>query len=82
MAVWLHTLKLGDIFHDENMSFPAKRDEIVDRIRKASFYDEDDSELNDLIWDLDTADDLEEFDFVWNHFYDWCDRERVWLETF
>lgn len=82
MSNWDYTLRLGDMFHDENMSFEQRRDEIVRRIRASRFWDEDDGELVTTVSDLSAAWDVDEFDQFWDKFYDWADWNRVWVETF
>jgi hypothetical protein len=80
MPAWAHTLDIKDIFHDDAKEFEEKRDEIVRRIRAAAFYDEE--EIGYLVTDLAEADDVEDFDYYWNNFYDWADYARVWVATF
>lgn len=80
--VWRYTLKLVDVFHDDDMPFEEKRDEIVRRIKAAKFYDPAGWELGDVMDGLEQAEDVGEFDEAWADFYDWADRERVWVETF
>lgn len=80
---WDHNLALGDVFHNEEMTFGQRRDAIVARIRKARWYDEDDMTLWQAVDGLANAEDIEEFDGWWSEFYDWCDAgKRVWVETF
>lgn len=78
---WNHRLHLGDIFHDETRTFEQRRDEIVRRIKAAPFYDEDDLTLWSLVDELADTLDGDDFDDAWGLFYDWCDGERVWVET-
>ena len=82
MPVWHHKLQLKDIFRSGEMSFEEKRDEIVRRIKKASWYDENDFSILDPVEGLEFAQDFEEFDGWWNEFYDWADANRVWVATF
>lgn len=81
MANWKHTLKLADIFHDDNLPFEQMRDETVRRIKAAKFYDSDDYTLFSIVDELADTDDVPYFDDVWAMFYDWADGERVWVET-
>lgn len=89
MANWKHTLKLGDVFHAEDMTFPERRDAIVARIRAAGWFkraaaDEDFDfgyEITNIVDDLADADDPSAFDAAWEAFYDWADEQRVWVET-
>lgn len=79
--VWHHTLRLGDIFHADDMSFDRKRDEIARRIRRASWFDEHDFTLDDAVAGIEGAEDVAEFDEYWAALYDWADMHRVWVET-
>lgn len=79
---WDHKLQLGDVFHNEDMTFEQRRDEIVRRIKAAKFYDEDDHLLVDIVESLEcSGSDMGEFDYFWNEFYDYCDDRRIWVET-
>jgi hypothetical protein len=81
--VWQHKLQLGDVFHNDALTIAQKRDEIVHRIKVSNFYDEDhDGELVDIIDELSGIETVDEFDWVWDRFYDWADFNRVWVETF
>jgi hypothetical protein len=83
--IWAEELRLGDIFHNDDMSFPEKRDAIVARIRATRWYKGEDSEewggLHDVTDNLSDARDVEEFDYIWNDIYDLADYARVWIET-
>lgn len=81
MANWDFKLELKDVFHNEDLSFEEKRDEIVDRINSAPFMDEDDGELVDIVEELAGTETIPEFDRAWSWFYDWADFARVWVET-
>lgn len=79
MAQWLKQVDLKDVFHDDEMPFEEKRDIIVRRLKKAFLGHE---EANEILLDLATADDVDEFDEYWDALYDIADRERVWISTF
>lgn len=90
MPTWLHKLELSDVFHDDDKSFEDKRDAIVERITSSSWYQDrmessiilkEKDVLLGIVEDLIFASDYDEFDDVWNDFYDWCDAKRVWVET-
>lgn len=85
---WGYKLEVGDLFQDDDMPFLAKRDGVVARIKAAPFYmDEpgDDHDAEELYWIVDEmadTEDVDQFDSVWDAFYDWCDWDkRVWVET-
>lgn len=80
---WDHRLQLGDVFHNEDMPFEQRRDEIVRRIKAARFYRTDDRSLSldDIVDELADAEDYDEFDDAWDSFYDYADVHRIWVET-
>ncbi|MFD9734393.1 hypothetical protein [Umezawaea sp. NPDC059074] len=79
--VWLGTLELGDVFHDENAPFEQRRDEIVKRIKAADWYEPEDDGLSCVLDDLAASPDVEAFDHSWEEFYYWADAARIWVET-
>lgn len=79
---WDHRLNLADVFHNDDLTFEAKRDEIVHRIKAARFYRDDDWTLWSVVDELADTTDTDDFDNVWDAFYDWADAHRVWVETF
>lgn len=81
MAVWLYTLRIKDVFYNEDMSFEEKRDEIVKRIKASDFWDSDDHTLVNVVSGLAESVDTEKFDGWWNTFYDYADHYRVWVQT-
>jgi hypothetical protein len=81
MSHWDYTLRLDDVFHNENMSFDARRDEIVKRIRTSPFYDKTDGWLVDFVGEMANSDHVDEFDEWRDQFYDWCNLNRVWVQT-
>ena len=82
MNRWAHKLQLGDVFRNEGMAFEQQRDAIVGRIKRARFYSEDDHELAEIVAELTDVENVDEFDWVWDRFYDWADANRVWVDTF
>ena len=85
MNKWRYTVKVGDVFHDDGLSLPEKGEAIVNRLRAAPFYSDDDYDLQGLVEELEDAakeDDESWFDLVWGGLYDWADANRVWIDTF
>ena len=87
MAVWTATLEVADLFRayedaeESHEAFFAVRDGLAERIRAASFYDEEDYELVDLVEELGDVGDASWFDDVFGRIYDWADDHRIWIET-
>lgn len=77
---WKHHIDLHDIWQDETPDFKARRDAIVTRIKASTAWDEDDERLVLLVDELGDCDHEDEFDWVWDEFYDWADEKRVWVE--
>jgi hypothetical protein len=80
MAVWLEKFYVGDVFHAD-IDFEEKRDIIVERIRLSGFFFDDDMELIEAVESIEEAEDHDEFNYGWDLFYDWCDINRVWVDT-
>lgn len=81
--VWEHTIDLSDVFHNDQLTFEQRRDEIVRRLR-AHRWVADRDEFDDLVEIVDNladAADTEEFDGWWSDLYDHADYDRVWIET-
>ena len=93
---WTATLRLGDLFHNEDLTFEAKRDGIVARTRRLpqvtqaqdvidNHPESDDyynaEDLINILEELADTKDVPEFDGVFSAFYDWADIARVWVET-
>ena len=63
-----------------------RRDLIVGRIKMLSRYVEDHEREDfdeDLWWIVDEMSDVQnedDFDMIWDAFYDWADSHRVWVE--
>jgi hypothetical protein len=81
MKPWKKKVQLGDVFRNEDMTFEARRDAIVERLKKLSYYHSDE-EFRGLVDELAEAVDHEDFDWVWEDIYNWSDRDkRLWIET-
>lgn len=80
---WDRKVKLGAVFHNEELTFEERRDAIVKIIRDSPWfkdYDEGD-ELPQYVEELADAADADEFDSTWDAVYDIADADRVWIET-
>lgn len=83
LPVWDGTLRLGDVFRNEAMTFEERRDAIVARIRATEWfkrYDEFD-DLPQAVEELSEVTSTGDFDGVWDAIYDIADADRVWIET-
>lgn len=82
---WRHRIYLGDIFGDPTMEFPARRDEITRRIKRAWFNIEatanGDPEISEITYQLLMVRSEEDFELVWQRFYAWADQHGVLVET-
>lgn len=83
---WHHLLDLSNIFADSTMGYVARRDEITRRIRMSWFYlaakaTEGEGGLVALVHEMSEAEQHEEFDVLWDRFYDWCDTHRVLVKV-
>lgn len=81
---WKTTVRLQDVFHDTNLSFEARRDAIVKRIRFSNwdFHSEDWDAVEEVLDNLAVATDVQQFDAWWTDIYEYADRDRVWIATF
>ena len=83
MAIWLYKIDLKDVWHNDELSFEEKRNEIVKRLRDSSWFKDSYSfELEDLIDWLELTGNVQEFDHQFRYIYDLADEDRTWIETF
>ena len=90
MPNWKYTLKLKDIWKNEEMPLAEKRVEIVKRIKTMPYWKGEDTDepLYEIMDGLETdfppddPNNVDDFNYWWNEFYDWADAERVWVEIF
>lgn len=83
MPHWNETIHLGDVFHNDDLTFEQKRDVIVQRIRASRWFRNagEDSFLAQLVDELGSAESANEFDAPWSLIYDAADIDRTWIET-
>lgn len=86
MTNWKHTLHLADTFRSD-LELELKTEVIVNRIKRAAWYEEANSNghLEGVLEELTDAaeeDDENWWDQAWAAFYDVADAERVWVKTF
>src|SRR6185437_5657125 len=83
LPVWDRHVELSAVFHNEEMSFERRRDEIV-RILRASGWLTGRGEFDELVMlvdDLAECPTIRDFDVTWDQIYDVADDERVWIGT-
>ncbi len=81
--VWDRKISLGDVFHNDEMTFTERRDAIVARIKGSGWMKlhEHDSEFETILEQMSSMDDPDDFDYWWDELYDYADDERVWIDT-
>lgn len=84
LPVWAETINVGDVFHNEELTFEERRFAIVARIQASKWYKRENKECGELVYvldDLASAEDEDEFDSAWDEIYDLADYARVWIHT-
>lgn len=83
LPVWDRRINVSDVWRDENLTFEQRRDAIVARLNASPWIKNRDQsgfdQLGDIVYNLSTADDVEEFDGWWDELYDHADYDRVWI---
>jgi hypothetical protein len=71
----------GSIIEDESLGYAAKVEKLAALLRGSEWYrrEGEDGELEDLIFDLEVADD-DSGDYCLGRIYDLADEQRVWLD--
>lgn len=83
MPQWKRTIDLKDIFHNDDLSIPAKAKIIVTRIKESGWLEDTPypDTLRDHLAELGEALNATEFDWAWSDVYDVADEDRVRIET-
>jgi hypothetical protein len=95
MAKWQYRLELADLwdaFENNTMTINQIGKEISNRIQKANFYSEYESELFSITVDFEDVETTDGFDDVLEQLYDWADqslptpsgemqRKLCWINT-
>lgn len=91
MANWVIKLDLSDIWnkYQEDEDFEEFKEALIPRLKEKleevqeKLGDDAAMEFEDMISEIEyNAEDVEEFDYIWQDFYDWADENKVWLGTF
>lgn len=80
----IERINLGDIWDKYNLHteavpddlFEQCRDEIAERIKASSFYKRN-NDCQIIIMRLENTEHVDDFDDIWNEFYDLCDLARI-----
>lgn len=87
MSVWKYKINIASLWKQ------VKDDEILpwefvekflNILKSHSCYDENDLDLQDIVEYLEDFvmlknTDKNDFDLIWDNFYDWADEKRVWI---
>lgn len=91
MANWTIKIDVADLWekYQDDEDFEAFKEALFPRLREKLSEVEDKlgsdvaMEFDDLVDQIEyNADDVEEFDYIWQDLYDWADTNMVWLGTF
>jgi hypothetical protein len=79
--VWTYTIRLADVWRNEQMSFTGRRDAIVDRLQASAWFRESSNgpELRHLAGELAAAEDAAAFDRAWKEIVGFADYDRAWI---
>ena len=78
MPNWNKTIHLKDLLHDPEQDIEELTKEVIGRM-KCCLPVETDIDLIDIVEMFKEAVDVESFDWALAEFYDYADRERVWV---
>lgn len=79
MSVWHETINLTHVWNHDD-PWEEVRDKVIPIIKASKWYTWN-SALEDIVYRLEYADDIEDFDYTWDELYDLADRDRVWIGT-
>jgi len=81
--IWAHTIDFSSVFHNDDLTFTEKRDQIVAILRRSAWFTAEDewSELHEIVENIADSEDADEFDNWWDELYDRADYDRVWIKT-
>ncbi len=84
---WKHNFDIKEEWknaEDRNISVNQFSKNLGTRIVQSPFYNREDNELMDIVDEFFSLGDAtwDDFDVVWDQFYNWADRNSVWVRTF
>ena len=77
MAQWLMEIDLRHIWRNEELTFSARKDAIVQIFRAHDWHSF--PGVSDIVDAIEAADDVKAFDAAWSLMYDMADEDRVWV---
>jgi len=80
--VWSETVKVGDIFHNPELSFEQQRDQVCFRFRQSRWMRRapECEPIHEYIDELGDTEDQQEFNEVFQSVYDEADYARIWID--
>jgi Zn-dependent M32 family carboxypeptidase len=91
MAKWIMKIDVSDIWqkYEDDNDFEAFKSELLPVLQSktekiSNVLGEDEArEYEDMVQEIEfSADDEDEFDYIWQDLYDWADANKVWISTF
>ncbi len=81
---WRETVKLEDVFHNNDYTFEERKHLIIKRIRESNwdFHSKNWDTVDEALNRLSDAADVQQFDAGWVDIYDYADQDRIWIATF
>lgn len=76
---WKHTIRIGDIWKNPEMTFEERKTALVTRIRSTPWC-KNDADVAAVVRRLATNRTVKGFDAAWNDLYDLADADRVWID--
>ena len=85
MAQWFHTLNIKEEWHqakNNEITVQQLSEIIVKKLKKIKIdsFEKDDLIMEFIEFSEDKSLDKDDFDDLWNEFYDWADSNRVWVK--
>jgi len=90
MANWKLRINVANIWekYPEEVDFEEFKSSLISKLNtyteevNEKFGKDEAIEYENLVDDINTTDDEDEFDWAWQNLYDWADENLVWITTF
>lgn len=87
MKTWKHIFNIKEDFkraEDNKISVKDFSKLIAEKIVNSTFYSSRDIGLCDIVEEFNNLGEAtwDDFDCIWDQFYDWADINEVWIEVF